>query len=180
MEFARLCMKCQEPFGICWNHLRLDVWLICGSCSLFCIPFSFCTWTRLDCHAFVCVNATPRQHTEVRKIGNMCPSESSDGHTIGSALGMGNVGLALVCCRSVKWSTSLVQTKLSQQILDRLLWKFCKISLVPRGFPPWGDICAFEWNISATIAWMAMIFDMDLHVSVRMNCYQNVVLWLYI
>lgn len=117
-------------FGIRWNHLWLLIfflyscwwgpgWLICGSSSVFCLTFSFCTWTRPDClvHLFVLMQVL--DGTLRSEIRNMCPSERSDVFLVfffttlgGSALGM----TTLIC--------QLVQTEISQQTQDRLPWNF--------------------------------------------------------
>lgn len=74
MEFARL----HEMPGALWYLLKssqagrlTDLWFLF---SVLCSIFLLCVNQTRLCHAFVGVNATPRQHTEVRKIGNMCPS----------------------------------------------------------------------------------------------------------
>lgn len=94
-------------------------WLICGSSSVFCLTFSFCTWTRPDClvHLFVLMQVL--DGTLRSEIRNMCPSERSDVFLVfffttlgGSALGM----TTLIC--------QLVQTEISQQTQDRLPWNF--------------------------------------------------------
>lgn len=61
----------QEPFGICWNHLRpssrclTDLWfLLSALCYIFCL---YVDQTRL-CLAFARVKITPWQHTKIPKI----------------------------------------------------------------------------------------------------------------
>lgn len=85
MESVRLCMKCQEPLVCaeiisCWwgPGCPVDVWLICGSSSVFCITFSFCTWTRLDCLIHLVVLMQLRDTMSSENIRNMCPFESAD------------------------------------------------------------------------------------------------------
>lgn len=74
-------------FGICWNNLSCffilfffflqvgeaqavlaEAWLICGSSSVLCITFSFCTGYRISYTFFVCVDPAPRQHRREKRI----------------------------------------------------------------------------------------------------------------
>ncbi len=87
--------------------------------------------------------------------------------------------------QSIGWSTTLVQTEISKQLLGRLLnfmqtfvvpWRWILMSLVILWlfFSCHREIhiCGFEWNSSTSIGWIAMKFHTNIHVSLRMN-YNN-------
>lgn len=82
---ARFCLKCQEPLvfaEIIWvvflffffiqvgeaQAVLAEAWLICGSSSVLCITFSFCTGYRISYTFFVCVDPAPRQHRREKRI----------------------------------------------------------------------------------------------------------------
>lgn len=117
-------------FGIRWNHLWLlifffvfmlvrprltDLWFF--FCVLSYIFFLYMNQTRLS-RTFVCVNASPRRHTEIRNKEHVsiwtlwCVLVFFFTALGGSALGM----TTLIC--------QLVQTEISQQTQDRLPWNF--------------------------------------------------------
>ncbi len=70
-------------------------------------------------------------------------------------------------CQAVSWSTTLVQTEISQQLQNGLPLNFVQTFMVPRG---WifltlviplehhheFDIYSFDWNILTTIGWIAI------------------------
>lgn len=129
MESVRLCKKCQESlvfaeiisgflffFVFMLVRPRLtDLWFF--FCVLSYIFFLYMNQTRLS-RTFVCVNASPRRHTEIRNKEHVsiwtlwCVLVFFFTTLGGSALGM----TTLIC--------QLVQTEISQQTQDRLPWNF--------------------------------------------------------
>ncbi len=84
---------------------------------------------------------------------------------------------------------TLIQSEISQQLLDGLQWNLLQTFKVPRGYnlitlvtlrlSLWRhqqarlihiDILVLYWNILTTIRWIAVKFGSDIHVLVRMSC----------
>lgn len=167
-------------FGIRWNHLWLlifffvfmlvrprltDLWFF------FCVLsfFLYMNQTRLS-RTFVCVNASPRRHTEIRNKEHVsiwtlwCVFSFFLYHTWRLGSGHDDVDLSV----GPDWNISTNTGQIAMKFFHRHSgcsennprWLFLKCHHEV-------SICGFEWSILTSIGWIAITFGIDIHVSAR-------------
>lgn len=167
-------------FGIRWNHLWLlifffvfmlvrprltDLWFF------FCVLsfFLYMNQTRLS-RTFVCVNASPRRHTEIRNKEHVsiwtlwCVFSFFLYHTWRLGSGHDDVDLSVGPDWNISTNTGQIAMKFfhrhSRCSENNPRWLFLKCHHEV-------SICGFEWSILTSIGWIAITFGIDIHVSAR-------------
>lgn len=163
-------------FGICWNHLRpflfsahvgaapsvsvgrlIDLWFV--FCAMHYIFFLYVNQPR-QARTFICVNAAPRQHTELWKY----KEHVSIWKPLLSFFFLNVCVLALEMALLVCPPLQSSKTDVFQQILDGLPWNSLQMFTVPLGWMLMSSvffrlflslailsIWGFEWNVLTAI-----------------------------
>lgn len=144
-----------------------DLWFF--FCVLSYIFFLYMNQTRLS-RTFVCVNASPRRHTEIRNKEHVsiwtlwCVFSFFLYHTWRLGSGHDDVDLSVGPDWNISTNTGQIAMKFfhrhSRCSENNPRWLFLKCHHEV-------SICGFEWSILTSIGWIAITFGIDIHVSAR-------------